>query len=601
MPAITYKVFISSTYLDNLRRRKIVEDAVIAAGMQPVGMERFTAEKQTAVEACRRLLRECDIYVGIVGHRYGWIPDGYEISITEIEYEGAEGKPRLIFQIDDSIPIQPDRDLDSGSDRGLKLAKLDAFKAKYSKAQMPARFTDDNLGQKVLTALLKQREELERPEADARLPSASVQTVDFQALNGIKARKQFTERLSACQRDHLASWRLFDLPRDIRLEEVFVQEIIRETKAGGILFPFAGRSEPKRDEELLQEILAPVEHGSERKTLWIIESDAGAGKTTLLRNWAVNLFDRRASSGVPTPLFVSLRSLSQAIKRLSPPRLEAVTLGESIHIFSPEVDVATASQPFQLLEHARSQSRKIRTYLPGLKRVAPDWLLFFDGFDELDESLRPLFLDWLSVPPPNFRAIITTRRHVLKSLVGARHYEVCDFSKEQVNKFLVQWFKHDPDLGQQLIARSAEMMDLCKVPLLLTCLAIDVERSRQIPFGQELREIQVYRRVAEILLDEWDAHRRRSSPDRRSMEGAFNVLAAVARNTPFDENVSCSYLIEVCQSCARSDLRSQDLLHLITQSGRVLVGCAEFGFSFGHKALYDYFLSYSLSSIYGGQ
>ena len=49
------KVFISSTYLDNKDRRKVVEDAVIRAGMVPVGMERFTASQQPTVEDCERL------------------------------------------------------------------------------------------------------------------------------------------------------------------------------------------------------------------------------------------------------------------------------------------------------------------------------------------------------------------------------------------------------------------------------------------------------------------------------------------------------------------------------------------------------------------
>ena len=73
----TYRVFISSTYLDNAERRKVVEDAVLRADMQPVGMERFTASARPTVQECERLARECDVYVGIIAHRYGWIPDGH--------------------------------------------------------------------------------------------------------------------------------------------------------------------------------------------------------------------------------------------------------------------------------------------------------------------------------------------------------------------------------------------------------------------------------------------------------------------------------------------------------------------------------------------
>jgi hypothetical protein len=75
------RVFISSTYIDNAERRRVVEDAVMRAGMQPVGMERFNPSHRPTVEECERLARESDVYVGIVAHRYGWIPDGRELSM----------------------------------------------------------------------------------------------------------------------------------------------------------------------------------------------------------------------------------------------------------------------------------------------------------------------------------------------------------------------------------------------------------------------------------------------------------------------------------------------------------------------------------------
>ncbi|MGH8606295.1 MAG: DUF4062 domain-containing protein [Gammaproteobacteria bacterium] len=128
----TYKVFISSTYLDNAERRKLVEDAVIRAEMQPVGMERFTASVHPTVEECERQARECDIYVGIIAHRYGWIPEGKAVSITEIEYDAAKSaqRPSLMFQIDKSVLIDMERDFDEMPGRWAKQKKLDAFKGK---------------------------------------------------------------------------------------------------------------------------------------------------------------------------------------------------------------------------------------------------------------------------------------------------------------------------------------------------------------------------------------------------------------------------------------------------------------------------------------
>ncbi len=127
------KVFISSTYMDNAERRRVVEDAVLRAGMQPVGMERFNPSYRPTVEECKRLARECDVYVGIVAHRYGWGPDGREISITEIEYDAAkgEGRDRYMLEIDLQLPVHPDKDFDEGPERWEKQKKLEAFRKKY--------------------------------------------------------------------------------------------------------------------------------------------------------------------------------------------------------------------------------------------------------------------------------------------------------------------------------------------------------------------------------------------------------------------------------------------------------------------------------------
>ena len=85
-----YKVFVSSTYLDNQERRKNVEDAVTMAGMVWQGMEIFTAGTRPTVEECLRLAAEADVLVGIIAWRYGWEPDGKQ-GIPNMEND-AVGK-----------------------------------------------------------------------------------------------------------------------------------------------------------------------------------------------------------------------------------------------------------------------------------------------------------------------------------------------------------------------------------------------------------------------------------------------------------------------------------------------------------------------------
>ncbi len=61
-----YKVFVSSTYLDNKERRQIVQDAVKTAGMVWYGMEILPASTRTTIDECLRFAKEADILVEMV-------------------------------------------------------------------------------------------------------------------------------------------------------------------------------------------------------------------------------------------------------------------------------------------------------------------------------------------------------------------------------------------------------------------------------------------------------------------------------------------------------------------------------------------------------
>jgi hypothetical protein len=107
-----YKVFVSSTYLDNKERRHIVQDAITTAGMVWHGMEIFAASTRPTGEECLRLAKEADVLVGIIAWRYGWEPNDRK-SITEMEYDAA--KERLMFLLDRDLPVNPEKDFDSGA------------------------------------------------------------------------------------------------------------------------------------------------------------------------------------------------------------------------------------------------------------------------------------------------------------------------------------------------------------------------------------------------------------------------------------------------------------------------------------------------------
>ena len=83
------KIFISSTIVDLPNERKAALKAVEKVGGFPV-MSEHTMEAQStdSLTACLSKVLESDIYVLIIGGRYGWQPEAKE-SITELEYQTA--------------------------------------------------------------------------------------------------------------------------------------------------------------------------------------------------------------------------------------------------------------------------------------------------------------------------------------------------------------------------------------------------------------------------------------------------------------------------------------------------------------------------------
>ncbi len=82
-------------------------DAVGRVGLAPVDMRYFAARESQPADYCQQRVRDSDIYVVVVGSRYGSLVPGETVSYTELEFTEATnaGLPRLVFLLDDTADV----------------------------------------------------------------------------------------------------------------------------------------------------------------------------------------------------------------------------------------------------------------------------------------------------------------------------------------------------------------------------------------------------------------------------------------------------------------------------------------------------------------
>lgn len=306
-----FSAMISSTALDLPEHRAAVKEACLAARVFPIGMEHLPARDASGVAVSLEMVDQADIYLGIYAWRYGWVPDGEDISVTEMEFDRAikrqaDGELReiLIFSAhkDHACKVE---DVEADKDAQKKLT---AFKTKAAAGRVRQEYRSVEELRRLVTQALHEflRREYEKP----------LQAY-FKALS-----------------DNFSTYENLGLPppanaegeKDVRIaiRELFVEPTCTGARVSPEEFDaalLAGKNSAKP--------LLPLLAGEERR--FVLLADPGMGKSTLIQ-WLITTLAEEAPlpaaaaglrGAIPLPFILRdlVRHLPKAAKEWDWPAL----------------------------------------------------------------------------------------------------------------------------------------------------------------------------------------------------------------------------------------------------------------------------------------
>jgi hypothetical protein len=94
-----FQVFVSSTFNDMRTERQAAVEAILEAGHIPAGMELFTAGDESQLDTIKRWIEGSDVYLLVLGGRYGSLEPKSGKSYIHVEYEYALELEKPVFAV----------------------------------------------------------------------------------------------------------------------------------------------------------------------------------------------------------------------------------------------------------------------------------------------------------------------------------------------------------------------------------------------------------------------------------------------------------------------------------------------------------------------
>jgi hypothetical protein len=436
------KVYVSSTVADLKQERRAVMDWLVAAGHLPV--HSYLPNSDTVRDSCLEDVDSCDLYVLIVGHRYGFQPaqDNPEsLSITHLEFRraGQSGIPRIAL-LRTSIPDVSLSDLENPQ----RIALVSTFRKEVGRRVRPAEFGDlQGLIQGLSTGIQAELDKLgkrdERQDARAARPA--------NAADGSLSLARMADRLAIAvgtQWEAEARIRRLNDPYPLPVSWAAADASLSDdwdslvklatTGAGWLKDPDVGSWAAGPDDlagvgNELAEVLARVPTGR-----LVMLGEPGAGKTMLMVQLILDLLARRVSGG-PVPVLVSLASWSSA------------KAGQDLRGWL----AAQLALNYPFLAAAAPPGAGEGTCIDVLLGAKPSLILpILDGLDEIPDAVRgPAIARINDALKPRQQMVVTCRTEQYKDAIwppggvrttvtAAAAIQLCPLDADAVSDYLLE-------------------------------------------------------------------------------------------------------------------------------------------------------------------
>jgi formylglycine-generating enzyme required for sulfatase activity len=476
------KVFLSSTGADLRTYREAAYAALHKLDdWHCIRMEDFGARDWDVDTFCRNKVKDCHLFIGIIGHRFGDGPKETKQSYTQREYhEAVEAKlPRLLFLAPDDFPVRANL-----REPGWKLDAQDAFRQSLldSKDRIVSIgfTTPDQLVVQIVTAIRNwERESSGAHGADpTRYLQALWEDTRFIAIRGLRVGNESAHQFN--------------------IDQLYTP--LTTVLAG------TERKEGPDDRKPV-----PLQQALQDQRVMLV-GDPGAGKSTFLRRIAFaaceTLLGKNAVAAeemlpkpCPFPILIRAASLAEYIRTR-----KAAPAGNH---------PAETDAPAWLIHYLDSVSRENNWDL-GVdffrEQLAGACLLMLDGLDEVPDRIQrkamARLLEKAARAYGKAQVVATSRPPAYGGetvIPGFDTIQIGPLEDKAVATFVENWCRALHGAESKAAAHQAELMDaigskpeiqeMARNPVMLTALAVLHWNRKRLPDQRS----ELYQSVLEWL------------------------------------------------------------------------------------------------------